>query len=117
MDPALRIVTRIPLTELWTERGPAAAVRERLLGRADVKALLQAGAVQFVVADGGQPLRWVPLEERFVFWKGSARDHIVEDPSRPIDIYAYPEGFAYIASEWASGDVASPPIVLLESHH
>lgn len=57
MDPALRIVTRLPLAELWTERGPVAATRERLLGRAEVKSLLQAGPVQFVVADCGKALR------------------------------------------------------------
>jgi hypothetical protein len=44
MDPALRIVTRLPLPELWTERGAVTAERERTLGRAGVKALLQAGA-------------------------------------------------------------------------
>jgi hypothetical protein len=117
MDPRLRIITRLPLTELWTEHGPVAATRDRLLGRADVKALLQTGPVQFVVADGGQPLRWVPLQERFVFWKADARDHIVENPEAPIDIYGYREGYAYLASEWVSDGLASPPIVVLERHH
>lgn len=117
MDPVLRIVTRIPLTALWTKRGPVAAVRGRLLGRAAVKALLQAGPVQFVAADVGEPLRWIALEERFVFWKADARDHIVEDPARPIDIYAYPTGFAYVASEWTADDPTSPPIIVLERHH
>ena len=41
------------------------------------------------------PALRVPLEERLVFWKIDARTHIVEDPHRPIDIYAYPQGYAY----------------------
>ena len=116
-DPAFRIVTRLPLAELWTERGPVAATRERSLGRAEVKALLQAGPVQFVVADTGRPLRWVPLEERFVFWKADARSHVISNPHHPIDIYTYPEGYAYLASAWVPDDVDSLPIVLLERYH
>ena len=117
MDPALRIVTRLPLPELWTERGPISAARERTLGRAEVKALLQARPVQFVVADVGKRLRWVPPEERYVFWKADARHHIVENPDHPIDIYAYPEGYAYVASEWVADELDSSPIIVLERHH
>ena len=117
MDPALRIVMRLPLSELRTERGVVSAARERTLTRADVKALLQAGPVQFVVADVGKPLRWVPPEERYVFWKADARDHIVENPRHPIDLYSYPEGYAYVASEWVADELSSPPIVVLERHH
>jgi hypothetical protein len=117
MNPAKRIVTHLPLLELWTERGPLEAVRERNLGRDDVKSLLQSGAVQFVVADVGKPLRWIPEIERLVFWKADARNHIVEEPENPVDIYAYPEGYAYVASEWVAAEPASPPIVVLERHH
>ena len=117
MDPALRVVTHLPLPELWTERGLIAAARERTLGRAEVKSLLKAGPVQFVVADVGKPLRWIPDEDRFVFWKIEARDHIVEDPHRPIDIYAYPEDYAYVASEWVADPLASTRIIVLERHH
>ena len=101
----------------WGQEDDVAAARERTLGRADVKALLQSAPVQFVVADVGKPLRWVPREERFVFWKADACDHIVENPHHPIDIYAYPEGYAYVASEWAADDVGSSPIIVLERHH
>ena len=73
--------------------------------------------MRFVIADVGKPLRWVAPEERFVFWKADARDHIVEDPHRPIDIYAYPEGYAYVASEWVGDELGSSPIIVLERHH
>ena len=117
MDPALRIVTQLPLTELWTEHGAFTAARERTLGRADVKALLRSVPVHFVIADVGKPLRWILPEERFVFWKADARDHIVENPEHPIDIYKYPDDYAYLASEWIADGLGSPPIIVLERHH
>jgi len=117
MDSAERIVTRLPLPELWTERGPLAAVRKRHLGRDDVRSLLQGGPVQFIVADVGKPLRWIPENERFVFWKADARNHIVEEPENPIDIHAYPEGYVYVVSEWIGAEPISVPIIVLERHH
>jgi hypothetical protein len=117
MDPAQRIVTRLPLTELWTDRGPINAERERLVGRSDLVALLQAGPVQFIVADVGHSLRWVPQTEYLLAWKADVRSHLVDEPEGPIDIYQYPEGYAYVASEWAAEGVHPVPLVLLERHH
>ena len=117
MDPTHRTVTTLPLDALWTERGPLSAARERALGRPDVVTLLQRGAVHFVVADVGRPLRWVAPAECFVFWKADVRTHLVDDPSRPIDVYAYPEGYAYVASEWAADEAGFAPLVVLERHH
>lgn len=51
-------MTALPFAELWTERGTLAA-RVRRLGRTEIVALLQ-----FVVADVGRPLDWVPPVER-----------------------------------------------------
>jgi hypothetical protein len=117
MDPALRVVTQLPLRELWTDRGAFAAARDRTLAPDEVKSLLQAGPLRFVVADVGKPLHWIPEEERFVFWKADARDHIVENPRHPIDIYAYREGYAYVASEWAAPELGASPIIVLERYH
>lgn len=69
------------------------------------------------MADPGLPLRWVPEAECHVFWKADVRRHLVDEPERPFDIYHYPEGYAYVASEWLSGDPMTSPIVLLERHH
>jgi hypothetical protein len=117
MNPDQRVVTQIPLAELWTERGRLPAARVRPLDRAELVALLHGGAVQFIVADPGHPLRWIPQVECYVFWKAEVRAHLVSDPGRPFDIYHFPEGYAYVASEWAAEDPASRPIVLLERHH
>lgn len=117
MDPALRVVTQIPLAELWTASGTLRATRARWLGRDDVASLLRTGPVQFVIADGGQPLAWIPVGECYVQWKLDVRSHLVVDPNRPFDIYTFPEGYAYVASEWRTEEPTSSPIVLLEKHH
>ena len=92
-------------------------MRERVLHLNDVKSLLQAGPVQFIVANLGEPLRWIPENARFAFWKAEARFHIVEHPENLIDIEAYPEEYACVASEWVAEESTSSPIVLLEQHH
>jgi hypothetical protein len=82
-----------------------------------VKELLQAGPVRFVIAEVGKPLRWISEEERLVFWKADARSHIPEHSDQPFDLYLYPEGYAYVASEWCGGELATVPIIALERRH
>jgi hypothetical protein len=117
MDATDRIVTQLPLSVLWDEQGTLTARRGRSLTKEELRILLQGVPVRFVVADPGLPLRWIPEAERFVFWKAEVRPRLVEHPEQPIDIYSYPEGRAFVASEWVSADPLSSPIVLLESHH
>jgi hypothetical protein len=117
MHPANRIVTQIPLSELWDQGGILQATRGDALDREQLRRLLQAGAVRFVVADAGLPLRWVPESECHVFWKLDVRPHLVDEPERPFDIYHFSQGYAYVATAWSSAESAAPPIVLLERHH
>ena len=116
MDPALRIVSCIPLTELWDQRGPLDAHRGRYLTTEELRILMRGPSVRFVVADVGDKLRWIPEAERFVFWKAELRPRLVENPDY-IDLDRYPEGLALLASEWISSDTEASPIVLLESYH
>ena len=53
MDAALKVVTQIPLTELWRDDGFTTTSRVRWLTADDITSLLRAGRVQFVVADAG----------------------------------------------------------------
>ena len=115
MLPTQRVVTATPLTELWTEDGVLSVERLGFLSPAEVRALLLRGAVRFVIAKVGRPLNWVSEKETHVFWKGEARPHVV-DPTRPFDIFEYPEGYVYLASEWTTGELGAVPIVLLERH-
>jgi hypothetical protein len=111
-----RIVTYIPLSEIWDEHGQVTAARFRSLAQEDLRQLVQAGTVGFAVANVGHPLRWVSSEESQVFWKLEVRPHLVAEPDRPFDIYRYPEGYCYVASEWHATN-GTQPIVVLERHH
>lgn len=117
MKPAERIVTEIPMSEMWNSEGALEAHRAGLLSREDVRRLVQQGVVRFAVADVGHPLRWIPAEDRYVFWKEEIKPHIVDQPEGPIDVYSYPHGYAYVASEWHPSDALEPSIVLLEKYH
>ncbi|MGH7459781.1 MAG: hypothetical protein ACREMA_01975 [Longimicrobiales bacterium] len=64
-----RIVTRLPLDDLWDDRGPVTAARGRDLGREDIASLLRAGAPRFAVANVGDRLDWIAPEQLFARWK------------------------------------------------
>lgn len=112
MDPARRIVTRIPLDELWTAHGPVAAKRARGLDRAAVSSLITRGAVQLVIADLDKPLRWLDAADTRAFWTGEAA-HVADADSASVD--DFPGGYFYFASEWRGASAS--PILLLELHH
>lgn len=108
-----RTITTLPLTELFDERGPVEAARRRDLTANDIRDLLRAGPLRFVVANCGSRLVWVAESERFAFWKAEVRPHLTDASEARLD--DFPGGYFYFASEWlpASGS----PIVLLEMHH
>lgn len=113
MLPADRIITTLPLVELFDERGPVAAVRGRDLTASDIRDLLRAGPLRFVVANCGNRPVWVAESERFAFWKAEVQPHLTDtNAASPDD---FPGGYFYFASEWlpASGS----PILLLEMRH
>jgi hypothetical protein len=108
-----RVVTRLPLSELWDEAGPVSAVRGRDLTPADIRELLQAGPVRFVVANVAAPLQWVPAGECFRFWKAEVQSRMASPGG--VDLENFSGGYCYFASEWAAGD--GPPVVLLSVSH
>jgi hypothetical protein len=113
MDPRERIVTVTPVRVLWTDDGELSAERGRWLDREAISELLRRGPVRFVVANVGDRLRWVPVAERFEFWKVHAAVHLSD--SERIRLDDFPDGMAYVASEWLT--FGEPPIVLLEVNH
>lgn len=120
MDPRLRKVTVLPLTELWRADGPIIpAERIQDLGVEEVRARLRDGPVQFVVADVADDLMWVELGDRFEFWKTEVEPHLA-DPNgihpRPSE---FPGSYFYWASDWGhtSVDGGRASIVLLEKAH
>jgi hypothetical protein len=114
LDPRVRIVTQLPLDELWDMAGQLHASRVRSLVREDLRALLRSGPVRFVVADVGTQLRWVDPEETFNFWKREALPRIAD--AEAFFLEDFPDRVAYVASLWkVAGEGAM--VVLLEARH
>ncbi len=114
MHPAYRIVTSTPLDELWNEHGRVDAVRVREITAGDIRELLRGGTLRFVVAQGGHPLRWVPEQDCFDFWKSGVQSHLTTIGPQ-VDLDDFADGFCYFASEWSSPD--GSPIIVLETAH
>jgi hypothetical protein len=108
-----RVATKIPLTELWDESGTITSERIRSLDQGTLLELVRSVSVQFVVADCGLKLDWIPREKRFDFWK-TVRPQIA-DPAEPIFLGRFPNETTYIASEWRGR--TGEYLVLLERHH
>ena len=60
MNPGLRVVTKLPLRDLWDGKGASLGGRMRHLGQDRVRQLLREGSLRFVVADCGLPLNGFP---------------------------------------------------------
>ena len=103
----------MPLVELWDDAGPVVAAEIRDLVADDIRDLLRAGPVRFVVANLGAPIRWIPAGECYRFWKAEVQPWVADRIGADLD--NYPGGYCYFASEWAVGD--GPPVVLLAVAH
>lgn len=109
-----KIVTQIPLTNLWTDNEDIYAERKNYLSVEKIQEILKKYPVEFVVADVGQKLEWISYDKSFDFWKTELKPHLANDINK-IDIDSYPDNYAYVASEWTSE--IQKPIILLEKYH
>lgn len=107
------MVTKLPLDELWDESGTLSEGRIRTLDQNNLAQLLRAKPVQFVVVDIGRKPNWIPIQDRFDFWK-TVRPQILDSPG-PIYLEHFPSNTAYAASEWRGR--AGECLILLEKHH
>jgi hypothetical protein len=115
VNPNSKLVTRIPLQELWRTGGIAVGPRRRTLNAQDIAQLLREGQIEFAVADVGRPLLWIDAHDCYDFWKADVRAHLAEPASRLI-LDSFPGGYCYIASEWEDAALGTS-VVLLEKHH
>ena len=113
MHASLRIISELPLRELWDDRGPVAARRSRDLSATDVRDLLRRGPVSFVIADVGTKPVWIPPAECFAFWKGEVLPHLAE-PAQGVMLEEMPGEYCYFASEW---EAEGSPVVVLQVCH
>jgi hypothetical protein len=114
VDPAKRIVTRLPLTELWNSAGIVVARRVGDIGRADIVRLLQDGS-SFVVADVGQPLLWIAYEDRFAYWKAKISCRLVGPEAVGFYLEDYPEHYCYTAAMWECA--SSTHVIVVQKYH
>ena len=114
MDPTLKIVTRLPLEELWRGKDFSTTARGRWLAGEDIRGLLRADSVQFVVVDLGKAPLWIEIDHCYNFWKQEIKLHLAEG-SR-IVLEEFPGEYCYSASQWENR-AGEPPIVVLEKHH
>ena len=106
----------MPLDRIWDEAGEVvASKRVRYLSSADIRRLLKASPIHFVVADVGSSLQRISVDQRFEFWKQEVQTNLVNDHESGFHLEEFPNEYAYIASEWR--DESSKPIVLLERYH
>lgn len=116
MQPNRRIVVGLPLTELWDADGPLKLERKRPVGGQEIADLLQRGPVKFVLADCGQPLKWISAEDCSGFWKDETKHHLVEPDAAEVgfQLEDFPGDYCYVGAEWKGG---FEPVVLLEKYH
>ena len=113
MDFAQRIVTCLPLAELWNSEGLLDVRPDERVGAAEIELLL-GGDASFVVADVGKPLRWISVVDRS-FWKTEVKSRLVARDADRFSLDDYPDSYCYVATTWTG---ASPvQIIVLEIHH
>lgn len=111
MDPRLRVVTAIPLEELWDDDG-AFGRRVAYLSVEQIKATLRSGPVRLVEADLGAPLHWNSEGHSYARWKQVAANVADADPFFLED---FPDGWALVASEWEGR--SAERLILFEKHN
>jgi hypothetical protein len=114
MDAKLRIVTQLPLQELWRNGEPPAGARVRSLDTQQIRDLLRSGPVQFVIVDAGKRPEWIQIEDCFQFWKAEVLTHLANESS--VRLEDSPGEYAYFASQWEGCDTKAPVVVLEKMH-
>ena len=117
MNPAMRIVTQMPLERLWDDQRELSYVRGGCVGSERIRELLRSGRVRFVVADCGKNLSWIQEEDLHRYWKTVAQPHLVEPAESESGhrLEDFPDEYCFIATEWGEADQV--PVILLEMQH
>ena len=113
MKHSEKVVTALPLANLWTNETDLRAERVTYLSRDDIALLLKESLIQFIVSDLGHKLNWIDSNQCYNFWK-TERQHVADNPEK-IHLNDFVNNYAYIASRWTGQEKI--PIVLLEKVH
>ena len=110
-----RVVSGLPLDEVWSADGPLQLHRGEDLDRSAVETLLRKDPVQFIVAEIGAPLEWIPLGDSRKFWRRDAAERLV-GPKETGRLDDFTESYFYRAQAWID-DGGECALVLLEKNH
>ena len=114
MDNSIRLVTKIPLSEIWKFDQDFDSNRKYYLNEEQINNILQISKVDFIVADVGHHLHWVGADHCYDVWKNEIKNHLA-NLNEHIILENYPDNYAYLASEWTTKSLI--PIILLEKIH
>jgi hypothetical protein len=114
MDPTLRVVTALPLTELWDKRGTVEASPTRALGHTDVREHLR-GGTRGVIASVSHPLAWLHGTEFYDWWKTEAQSRLAAETSERLRLEDFPDERCWTATEWTLADGSS--VLVFEEWH
>lgn len=115
MQAKQRVVTLLPLSEIWNDTGIVSVERGRLLNKVAIIEILRSSKIRFAVANTGDSLRWVPEDDAHTFWKDEVKLHLANPASERINLEDFPGEYCYLASEWQT--TSGTLIILLEKWH
>lgn len=110
-----RIISQMPLSEIWNEHRIVSTKMIRSLSADDITNMLRVGEVSFVVANIGDKPKWIPLEECFEFWKSEVKMRVANPEAEGFYLENFPEEYCYIAEEWEAEE--NKPLILLKMSH
>lgn len=109
-----KLVTSIPLAELWDQTGILDFKRERFLNADEVKQWITQAELRFVIANLSHPLNWIDKKAKFDFWKSELKEHLCENPSIGCHLEDFIGEYFYFASLWTTN---TERVIVVEKYH
>ncbi|MEM9998783.1 MAG: hypothetical protein AAF809_13860 [Bacteroidota bacterium] len=107
---------RLPLAEVWDRADVVVSTRRaNLMGTEDLRRLLRSGPIQFVIANVGDPLDWIPITRSYDFWKSEVKPHLADPAECGYVLEDFPGSYFYISTRWLWP--GHEPLVTLETFH
>lgn len=117
MEINKKIVTSFNIEELWNENEVISARQIRDLDYEEIVELLKTSKISFVIADIGMPIKWIPIQENYDFWKKELKNRVTdpEKAKKGFRLEDYPGEYCYLVSEWK--DNLRNTFLLLKKYH
>ena len=109
-----KIITSMPISEIHDIPTNLIYHKVKHIDSQYIIDLIKKEKVKFVIANVGETLKWIDIENCYKFWKNEVKNHLANDLNK-IDIEQFENNYCYIASEFetASNDY----LILLEKFH